>query len=122
VTSSSKRKPKSWAEDRALASMREHGFPMPVRNYQFDKERRWKFDFAWPHRTTKSKFNLYVALEIEGLRGRHTTVSGYTADCEKYNAAQIQGWLVIRIPTSMLSNDEWLITVFDALKTRGGIE
>jgi len=41
---------------------------------------------------------LKVAVEYEGIYGksRHTTMSGYTGDCEKYNEAQILGWRVLR--------------------------
>jgi hypothetical protein len=110
--------------------MRKHGFLIPVRNYKFDKERLWRFDFCWPTRFkivpdvkggTRRKVPVKVALEIEG-RGRHQTVSGYAKDCQKYNQAAIQGWLVVRVPTSALSNEEWLVDVFDALRVRGGIE
>ena len=129
MTSRNKKQQPS-AEDRALASLRAHGFPVARRNYRFDEKRLWKFDFAWPSQFkivpdvkggTRRKVPLRIALEIEG-RGRHQTASGYARDCEKYNAAQIQGWIVIRVPTSALSNDEWLVDVFDALKMRGGIE
>lgn len=111
-------------------------FPEPVREYLFDEsedERAWRFDFAWPclcpvgfitegyaGKASECSTRLLVALEIEG-RGRHQTAAGYANDCEKYNAAQLQGWLVIRVPTSALSNDEWLVDVFDALKKRGAI-
>jgi len=40
-----------------------------------------------------------VAVEYEGVFGgksRHTNLTGYTNDCEKYNNAQILGWTVLR--------------------------
>lgn len=63
-----------------------------VPEYKFHPARKWRFDFADPG----SK----VAIEIEGgiwQKGRHTTGSGYQADCEKYNAATMLGWKVIRL-------------------------
>lgn len=65
----------------------------PVREHQFaaDIGRRWRADFAWPD------FGLLV--EIEGgqfSRGRHQRANGYSADCEKYNAATILGWSILR--------------------------
>lgn len=66
--------------------------PRPVGEHRFHADRRWRFDAAWP--------DLLVAVEIEGLvrRGpaRHQTISGYTADAEKYNAATMLGWRVLR--------------------------
>jgi hypothetical protein len=29
-------------------------------------------------------------------KSRHTSVTGFTNDCEKYNAAQLLGWKVLR--------------------------
>lgn len=64
---------------------------MPVSEYRFAPPRRWRFDFAWPdHR---------LAVELEGgvwTGGRHTRASGYIADCDKYNAAVLAGWRVLR--------------------------
>jgi very-short-patch-repair endonuclease len=66
------------------------GIPV-LQEYKFHPERRWRFDFALP--------NKMVAIEYEGInseKSRHTTLSGYTGDVEKYNAAQALGWKVIR--------------------------
>ena len=59
--------------------------------YKFHPERKWRFDFAIPE--------LKVGIEYEGLiseKSRHTTVTGFTNDAEKYNAAQAIGWRVLR--------------------------
>lgn len=59
--------------------------------YAFHPERKWRFDFAIPE--------LKIGIEYEGLlsdKSRHTTVKGYTNDSEKYNAAQMLGWRVLR--------------------------
>jgi hypothetical protein len=68
-----------------------YGLPRPVTEHRFDSSRRWRFDFAWPAAK--------LALEVEGgvwTEGRHTRGSGFTADIEKYNAATVQGWRVLR--------------------------
>ena len=62
-----------------------------VREHRFDDKRRWRFDFAWP--------SSRVAVELEGglyTRGRHMRPTGFAADCEKYNAAALAGWTVLR--------------------------
>ncbi|AZY50856.1 hypothetical protein ACLQ9F_12010 [Bordetella avium] len=61
------------------------------REFRFAPPRRWRFDFAWP----EQKF----AVEIEGgvwTSGRHTRGAGFVADTEKYNAAALAGWKVLR--------------------------
>tara|TARA_R100000951_G_C2652570_1_gene184884 strand:+ start:1497 stop:1892 length:396 start_codon:yes stop_codon:yes gene_type:complete len=62
-----------------------------VEEYRFHKTRRWRFDVAI--------LNINVAIEYEGIVGhksRHTSITGYTKDCEKYNNAAILGWKVLR--------------------------
>jgi hypothetical protein len=62
-----------------------------VYEHKFHPDRKWRFDLAIPEHK--------IALEYEGIYGgksRHTTVSGYTADSEKYNQAAILGWRVLR--------------------------
>ena len=58
---------------------------------KFHPKRKWRFDWA--------NEELMVAIEYEGVFGgksRHTNLTGYTNDCEKYNNAQILGWKVLR--------------------------
>jgi len=62
-----------------------------VAEHKFHEERKWRFDIAIP--------SLKIAIEYEGImsrKSRHTTVTGYAKDCEKYNAATIAGWRVLR--------------------------
>ena len=73
--------------------------PLPEREFQFAKPRRWRFDFAWP--------KYMLAVEIEGgvwSQGRHTRGVGFVADCEKYNTATLMGWRVLRFPTQHATN------------------
>jgi len=40
-----------------------------------------------------------TAVEYEGLiaaKSRHTSITGYTKDCEKYNLLQMEGYRVLR--------------------------
>lgn len=66
-----------------------------VREHRFHPTRRWKFDFAFPeHR---------VAVEMEGgiysKKGGHSSVTGIKRDIEKYTAAAVLGWRVLRYHT-----------------------
>src|SRR5512133_1265265 len=73
------------------------GLPEPQREFMFHRKRKWRFDLAWPE--------LLIAVEIEGgiwVGGRHVRGEGYEADCEKYNEAQLAGWMVLRFTPGMI--------------------
>lgn len=85
---------RKW-EDLLAMHIRSWGLPEPETEYRFDDVRRWRFDFAWP--------TFMVAAEVEGVLppwagagGRHQRAAGYANDAEKYNAAQLSGWTVLR--------------------------
>lgn len=71
----------------------------PEREFRFHPSRKWRFDFAWPSR--------FVAVEIEGNAwgvkggGRHMQ----DGDMEKYNAAAVLSWRVLRFSPGMLKRD-----------------
>lgn len=63
----------------------------PMREHRFHGERMWRFDYAFP--------SYKVALEVEGgvfTQGRHIRPKGFLGDVEKYNAAAVAGWRVLR--------------------------
>ncbi len=75
------------------------GLELPVPEYKFCPDRRWRFDFAYPH--------YKIALEYEGgtwAAGRHTRGSGFAKDCEKYNRAAVMGWTVLRYTSNMIDD------------------
>jgi very-short-patch-repair endonuclease len=62
-----------------------------TKEYRFDTERKFRFDYAIPEKK--------VGIEYDGLmsdKSRHTTIEGFTRDCNKTNLAQIKGWKVLR--------------------------
>ncbi len=72
--------------------------PVPVAEYKFHPDRKWRFDYAWPE--------LKVALEIEGgiwVRGRHNRGIGMINDMVKYNSAAILGWRILRYTPQNIS-------------------
>lgn len=71
------------------------------KEYKFLQDRKFRFDYALPAHK--------VGIEYEGISGksRHTSITGYTNDCEKYNLAQIAGWKVLRY--TVLSSEGALI-------------
>jgi len=78
----------------------------PVPEFRFHPTRKWRFDFAYPQKR--------VAIEIEGgvwTGGAHTRGKHFESDCEKYNAAAILGWRVLRFTGEMVSKGNLTETV-----------
>ncbi len=85
----------------------EHAGLVPFeREVQFAKPRRWRFDIAYPAHK--------VAVEVEGgvwSGGRHTRGKGFTGDCEKYNAAILAGWRVLRFTRAQVEDGTMIETL-----------
>ena len=81
----------SILEMRVANILDHHKFKDYVTEYRFHPTRQWRFDFAF--------IDKKIAVEIEGgiwSGGGHTRGLHYSSDCEKYNQAQILGWVVLR--------------------------
>ena len=90
-----------------IASRLDRLLPGYTEEYKFHATRRWRFDFAYP--------DLKLAIEAEGCvyaQGRHTRGKGYEGDCKKYNAAALDGWVVLRYTTGTISSMEKDLTLF----------
>ncbi|WP_435415888.1 hypothetical protein [Polaribacter aestuariivivens] len=62
-----------------------------VQELVFSSKRKFRFDIAIP--------SLKLGIEYEGLnsaKSGHTTITGYTKDCTKYNLATKEGWRILR--------------------------
>lgn len=93
----------SYLEQQFERSIDRNQLPQPVREYRF---KRWRFDFAWPQ--------LKVAVEVDGgtfFGGDHVRGKGYQRDCLKNNAAQVEGWAVLRADREMVGTDQFADTV-----------
>lgn len=67
--------------------------------FKFHPDRKWKADF---HLIDKK-----ILVEVEGgiwSGGRHTRGKGYLGDLEKYNAATMMGFQVIRFSTDQVKS------------------
>lgn len=83
--------------------------PKLTRQHKFDDARRWRFDFV--------DLAAKVAIELEGgtwagyqrggnkRGGWHQNPKVYAANCEKYNEAAFQGWIVFRLTTEQVTPD-----------------
>lgn len=73
-----------WCQERKIVLEEE---------YKFHPVRKWRFDWA------VVIGDLKIAIEYNGImsdKSRHTTVTGYTGDMEKINAAMAFGWRVLQ--------------------------
>lgn len=69
------------------------------REFKFHPKRKWRADF---HLVEKM-----ILVEVEGgiwSGGRHTKGKGYLGDMEKYNAATVMGYRVIRFSTEQVTS------------------
>lgn len=74
------------------------------KEYKFHPTRKWRFDFC----LVAEK----IAIELEGgifIKGRHVRGVGYQKDCEKYRAAVLLGWRVLRYTTNEVAADPEMI-------------
>lgn len=77
-----------------LQILRDEQLPLPVREYRFYPERKWRADYCW--------IDQFLILETEGAvwtQGRHTRGSGFVKDIEKYNMMTVLGYRLLRVAT-----------------------
>lgn len=104
---------RSVAEVELLAQIIKAGFPVPEvpPETRFHPTRKWMVDFLW--RDAK------IILEYEGgtfmrcgksgalTGGRHQHPVSFGKDCEKYNAAALLGYIVLRVVPAMVKDGSW---------------
>lgn len=91
-------KEKQWIHDNLAYWCNQHAVTLET-EYRFHPDRKWRFDWAIPA--------LKIAIEYEGLfaaKSRHTTISGFSNDTEKYNACQASGWRLLRYTAKNYTN------------------
>lgn len=108
---------KTVSEGEALLENHLNALKIPfTKEYRFHPERRWLADFRID--------DMPILVEVEGgvfSNGRHTRGEGYTKDCEKYSAAAVNGWFVIRGTTAQIKEGlviQWIEKLIERL--RGG--
>jgi hypothetical protein len=75
------------------------GLPIPVAEFRFMPERKFRFDWAIADRL--------IAIEVEGgswTGGRHTRGAGFERDLEKYAEAFARGWRILRVSPAMIAD------------------
>jgi very-short-patch-repair endonuclease len=103
-------------EDALAGQLRQAGFPEPVREFPFARPigRNWRADFGWPF--------IRLIVECEGgiwSAGAHVRGTGYSEDLEKYNTAEIMGYMVLRFTKEMVESGAALAVIERGMKRRG---
>ena len=78
--------------------------------------RKYRFDCANPDKK--------IAIEIEGglwLQGRHNRPLGMIQDMDKYNAAVVEGWKVLRYSPDTIRKSPWKL-IADVRKLCGCVD
>lgn len=83
--------------------------------FYFHPTRKWRSDFALPLQK--------ILIEVEGgvwSGGRHTRGSGFVGDMEKYNAAAVLGYRLIRFTPKQVTDDiqNCIKLILDAVNQR----
>ena len=91
------------------AYCRAHGLPEPEYEVRFHPTRKWRFDML---------FQRWLAVEQEGMAfggGRHQRHGGFIADMEKYNAATVLGYRLLRFTRKQIDSGLAFQTIKEAL-------
>lgn len=85
--------------------------PLPTREYQAIKGRKFRFDFAWLEHK--------LLVEVNGgtyTQGAHSTGRGIARDYEKANLAVLQGWRVLTFDGKAVKSGEAVEVIRQALE------
>lgn len=100
----------SHLEETLMLHIRAARLPEPVREFVFAPPRKWRADLAWPERR--------ILVEVEGgtfVTGRHSRGAGMRKDAEKYNAAVLLGFRLLRVTADMVRDGAALDVIERAL-------
>ena len=91
-----------------------------ISNYDYHKEfkflhdRKFRFDYVFLLDNSKIKG---IAIEFEGgvwSAGRHIRPLGFIKDCEKYNLATVNGYIVLRFTSECLKNPDRIKSIIES--------
>jgi hypothetical protein len=103
--------------------IRAAGLPAPVREYRFFPKRMWRADFAFPNQMLLIEYEggLFVRTQKNGQSiGWHQSTQRMLGDMEKYNAAAMLGFRVLRYTASHVKSGQAVKEIEQALK--GGVQ
>ena len=112
LTQASKQKPQGADVDLLAFQLNAAGLPHE-REHRFHDKRKWRFDIAFPA--------VKLAIEIDGglfVDGGHSRGRARINDMERDIAANLLGWLVVRMPPEWIKPGTALAHVERLVKVR----
>lgn len=82
----------------------------PVSEFRFHPTRMWRSDYAFPDAKLLIEFEGGIWTGGAHVRGKH-----FESDCEKYNAAALLGYRVLRFSIDMVKSGRALQAIEQAL-------
>ena len=107
-----KQKPQNADVDLLCWQLNNVGLPHE-REHRFDDRRKWRFDIAFPA--------VKLAIEIDGglfIDGGHSRGRARINDMERDIAANLLGWLVVRMPPEWVKPGKALAHIEQLVKVR----
>ena len=101
--------------------MTEVGCPTPLTTemtFENPEGREWRLDFAYPY--------VKVAVEYQGgtfykkTKTGHNSIQGQLRDWEKFNEAQLAGWIIIFVTAKSVEDYSAVEQIARAIATRRG--
>jgi|ERR1035437_5437648 very-short-patch-repair endonuclease len=93
------KKPIKPTQDTFTLALKAQTGIIAVKEYMFHDKRKWRFDYAIPDKK--------VAIEVDGgiwSKGRHIQPKGMLGDMDKFNAAAVLGWRILKVTPQTLFN------------------
>jgi hypothetical protein len=100
------------------AFCRTMGLPAPIAEHRFHPVRKWRYDYAWPEHLIALEVEGGVWLSQHGKKSRHFTGAGAVGDMEKYNAAAVLGWRVLKCQPRELMTTKTAQLLAEVLKPK----
>lgn len=96
-----------------LGTLRVRNLPLPIAEAEFALElgREWRFDYVFREQ--------WLAVEQEGLSGRHQFTAGFIEDMKKYRTAALLGWSVARFTVREMESGAAAEWIADFIRRRG---
>lgn len=83
------------------------------KEFKFLGDRKFRFDFVFLLLQSQIKG---IAIEFEGgiwSNGRHIRPQGFIRDCEKYNLASLNGYIVLRFTSECIKNPDRIKSIIE---------
>lgn len=110
----------SRLERTAYQQIVDAGLPEPVREFRFHPVRGWRADFAWPEHKLLLEIEGGIWLQTTGHHGKgHAHPERFESDVDKYNAAALLGYWVLRATARTLDDGNMiadLLQFFSAIE------